>query len=566
MTQDKALAILKSGRNVFLTGSAGAGKTYVLNQYIQYLKDRKVAVAITASTGIAATHMNGQTIHSWSGMGIKDEMNPADFPKLKEKKYLNDHIQLAKVLIVDEISMLHKKQLNLLDKLMQYFKNSFEPFGGLQIIFSGDFFQLPPISKNIEEASKDKFAFMSQAWLDANLTICYITEQHRQSDATFNTILNEIRFRQLSHQSLSQLENTVYNKPTITPTKLFTHNIDVDRINEEHLMELSSDKFTFPCSTKGNEKLIEGLKRSVLAPEKLSIKIGAKVMFVRNNYENGYMNGTLGKVIDIQEDENGDLVPLVETFDKRRIYVGKEVWKIDDEKGRNLASFEQFPLRLAWAITVHKSQGMTLDAAEIDLSKTFETGQGYVALSRLKSLQGLQLLGANDMAFAVDDLAFKADLRFQALSQAAEDQLPFTELIKDFIPFLKKCGGLTTDDEIEKNKNKTQSKKNNISTFQQTKAMLEIGLPLSEITKQRGLTLGTIIGHIEKIKEEDASIDIENYKPQESTFKVIKKAHDSLRTKLDNVHGDGRLKLTVLHKHFKNKFTYDELRLAMLFL
>ena len=162
MLQEKALAILKSGKNVFLTGSAGTGKTYVLNQYIEYLKERKITVAITASTGIAATHMNGMTIHSWAGIGVKEHLTNANLVSMRSKKYLKDHLEKVKVLILDEISMLHKNQLNLVDTVLKYFKNNDEPFGGIQVVLCGDFFQLPPIG-NQGELSRDKFSFMSEA-------------------------------------------------------------------------------------------------------------------------------------------------------------------------------------------------------------------------------------------------------------------------------------------------------------------------------------------------------------------------------------------------------------------
>ena len=142
MQQSKALAILKSGRNVFLTGSAGAGKTYVLNQYITYLKQHGVPVAITASTGIAATHMNGQTIHSWAGIGIKDYVSDRYLASLRDKKYFRDKMDKVKVLIIDEISMLHRAQLDAVDYVLKFFKQNDEPFGGIQVIFSGDFFEI----------------------------------------------------------------------------------------------------------------------------------------------------------------------------------------------------------------------------------------------------------------------------------------------------------------------------------------------------------------------------------------------------------------------------------------
>jgi len=465
MQQEKALAILKSGKNVFLTGSAGTGKTHVLNLYIDYLKARKVPVAITASTGIAATHMNGMTIHSWAGIGVKEHLTQGNLATMKTKKYLKKHLEKAKILIIDEISMLHKNQLNLVNTVLQYFKNNNESFGGIQVVLSGDFFQLPPIGKRTEQ-SRDKFSFMSEAWVNANLKVCYLTEQYRQNDSDLNHILNEIRKRKISEQSIELLKkatnNKLKNKEDIT--KLFTHNIDVDTINSQHLSTLEGRTKTFKATTKGNLKLIETLKNAVLAGENLALKVGAKVMFVKNNVEKGYVNGTLGQVIGF----NDEGFPRVKMAYNRTITVAQESWTIQDDHSKVLASFNQFPLRLAWAITVHKCQGMTLDEAEIDLSKTFERGQGYVALSRLKNIESLQLKGLNDMALLVDGLAYKADIRFQELSNEVDEDFSLEELEIVAPIFIKQCGGITNTNEIKKNKKKNKEKK---STKQSTYAI-----------------------------------------------------------------------------------------------
>ena len=162
MRQSSALNILKTGKNVFLTGSAGSGKTYTLNQYIHYLRARRVPVAVTASTGIAATHMNGITIHSWSGIGIKDELTERDLSNLARKQFLADRLKDTAVLIIDEISMLHAKQLNLVNQVLKHVRKNDNPFGGIQVVVAGDFFQLPPIGSK-GESNRDKFAFMSEA-------------------------------------------------------------------------------------------------------------------------------------------------------------------------------------------------------------------------------------------------------------------------------------------------------------------------------------------------------------------------------------------------------------------
>ncbi len=253
MNQEQAIAILKSGDNVFLTGSAGTGKTYVLNKYIEYLKARKIPVSITASTGIAATHLQGTTIHAWSGIGIKDSLNSRQLKELKDKKYLKKHIEKTKVLIIDEISMLHKKQFDMVNEVMQYFRENDKPFGGIQVILCGDFFQLPPIGTS-GEINRDKFCFMSQSWLNANLSICYLTDQFRQTDTELNQILNEIRSGVVTDRSIALLNNSKEGIDVEDPTRLYTHNLDVDRINTTHIAAIKGRKKLFKAKVKGNLK------------------------------------------------------------------------------------------------------------------------------------------------------------------------------------------------------------------------------------------------------------------------------------------------------------------------
>ncbi|MCF6347458.1 MAG: AAA family ATPase [Flavobacteriaceae bacterium] len=557
MQQEKALAILKSGKNVFLTGSAGTGKTYVINQYIHYLKARKVPVAVTASTGIAATHMNGMTIHSWAGIGVKEHLTQGNLVTMKTKKYLKKHLEKAKILIIDEISMLHKNQLNLVNTVLQYFKNNNKPFGGIQIVLSGDFFQLPPIGKSGEK-SRDKFSFMSEAWVNANLKVCYLTEQYRQSDTSLNHILNEIRVGQISKNSIQLLKATTENKleNKEDPTKLFTHNYDVDTLNAQHLSTLEGKTKIFKASTKGNIKLIDTLKNSVLAGEKLELKIGAKVMFVKNNVEKGYVNGTLGKVIDFSEEG----FPIVKIINGKVIIVEQESWIIQDDHSKVLASFNQFPLRLAWAITIHKCQGMTLDEAEIDLSKTFERGQGYVALSRLKNIESLQLKGINDMALMVDSLAYKADIRFQELSNEIDQSLTVSELEAVAPLFIKSCGGITNTNEIKKNKKKIKEKKSvKQSTYVITLSYLKQKKSIKEIANERGLSPGTISSHLIKICKGYPDEDLSFYKPEKSILEKVKKVYDKQPK-------DKPISLKAIFEGLNGQISYDDIKLSVAFL
>lgn len=557
MQQEKALAILKSGKNSFLTGSAGTGKTYVLNQYISYLKERKVAVAVTASTGIAATHMNGMTIHSWAGIGVKEFITQGNLVSMKSKKYLKTHLEKVKVLIIDEISMLHLNQLNAVDVVLRYFNDNLMPFGGVQVVLCGDFFQLPPIG-NQGETSKEKFAFMSESWVKASMAVCYLTEQYRQSDNDLNLILNEIRTGKISKNSYSKLQETANNKLKAEdePTKLYTHNYDVDRINAEHLSKLPGVPKSFTAKTSGNKKLVETLKKSVLAGENLAFKIGAKVMFVKNDKEKRYVNGSLGTIIGFNEEGN----PSVKLLDGKTIFAEKENWSIIDDGGKTLASYNQIPLRLAWAITVHKCQGMTLDAAEIDLSKTFEMGQGYVALSRLKKLENLELKGLNEMALRVDALAHKADLRFQELSADADNQFRLDELELIAKVFLRDNGGLIDKKDITKHKNKLKEKASaKQSTYEVTLIHLKQSVSLKEIAEARGLSVGTIAGHLIKIVKDNPTENLNFYKPKAAVLKKVKAVYDEQPK-------SAPISLNAIYGKLGGAVSYDDIKLSVAFL
>lgn len=417
MNQSTALAILKLGRNVFLTGPAGSGKTYLLRQYLAYLKKHNIPTAVTASTGIAATHMNGVTIHSWSGMGVSDSMSKQELEKLLRKSYLRK-IAKTQVLILDEISMLHARQLDLVDTICRMFKQSRAPFGGMQVVFSGDFFQLPPISRTDAPA---EFSYTSAAWKELNPAICYLTEQHRQqNDGGLLRILNDVRSSAVCKETETLLATRSVKQPAehSAVTKLYTHNIDVDRINMAHLQRLPGRSATFDLEERGSKKLVETLKRGCLAPERLTVKRNALVMFVKNNFLAGYVNGTLGTIVDLPE--HG--WPVVKTRGGNVVVAEPETWSIE-EFGRVKAEITQVPLRLAWAITIHKSQGMTLDAAEMDLGQCFDYGMGYVALSRVRELSGITLLGINEMAWQVHPEVLTFDQALQGQSRHVEQEI-----------------------------------------------------------------------------------------------------------------------------------------------
>jgi len=457
MTQKQALDILKLGYNVYLTGAAGSGKTYLLNQYIAYLKKHKITVGVTASTGIAATHMGGTTIHSWSGMGIRESMTGQEVAELFKRQYLRNRFLHTKVLIIDEISMLHAGRLDLINRILQIFHRNDLPFGGIQVVMCGDLFQLPPIERKekiviehipldqqailpLQQKNKENnFVCYAEIWKNMNLKICYLDEQFRQDDRTFLRVLNDIRNNEVNEMTVEYISERL-NKDVegyVKPTRLFTHNSDVDAINSAHLEKLEGEVHEYMMSWRGSFSLIETLKKSCLAPEKLLLKKGAQVMFVKNNYEAGYVNGTLGEVIDFDKDDH----PIVRTFDGAEITVAQAGWEVKEEDVEK-AAISQIPLRLAWAITVHKSQGMSLDAAEIDLSRSFIPGMGYVALSRVRSLAGLKLMGMNQMALQVNEEVAQLDKEFIQRSHTAVeyinklDKEKKQQMQKEFLEFI----------------------------------------------------------------------------------------------------------------------------------
>lgn len=428
MTQDETLSLLKTGKNVFLTGPAGSGKTYVLNRYIEYLEKNKVPVAVTASTGIAATHMGGRTIHSWSGVGVKKYFTKKDTYKLLNNHKVRERVEHAKVLIIDEISMLEARVLDLIDTACRLLRSNNHPFGGLQVVFCGDFFQLPPVHKNGEP--KPGFAYTSAAWKKADPVTCYLQKQYRQQDARFLELLNTIRAGSAGDEvGKILMERHLKNVEGFPkPTRLRTHNADANAINEFELQKIDAPEHKYQMVSRGDPELVAELKDACLAPEELVLKKGAVVMFVKNNFDKGYVNGTLGTVVDFDKDTD---YPIIEIKDSR-VLAEPEQWSIEDDDDQVLAAIMQVPLRLAWAITVHKSQGMSLDCAEIDLSKAFLEGMGYVALSRVRTLSGIKLVGLNELALQVNAEIIESDVFFRGASEQAQKNLNETGNIKTF--------------------------------------------------------------------------------------------------------------------------------------
>ncbi|MFY9463334.1 MAG: PIF1 family DEAD/DEAH box helicase [Candidatus Sungiibacteriota bacterium] len=443
MTQQEALDILKTGANVFLTGEPGSGKSHTVNAYVAYLRSCGVEPAITASTGIAATHIGGMTIHSWSGIGIADHLSEEEAMMIAGRTKIRKRLSNARVLIIDEVSMLSAAALSMVDSVCRQGREIDMPFGGLQVVLVGDFFQLPPIGR---AGAKARFAYTSDAWRVLNPVVCYLGEQYRQDDPQYLEVLSAIRANRFGahhRERIFERRHTLGSAPEDVP-KLFSHNADVDRINEARLKKLPGETAVFAMEAFGPAALIEVLKRNCLSPESLALKKDAAVMCTKNNPAAGFVNGTLGRVMSFDR-ESG--YPIVETRGGAEILVKTMEWVMEEE-GRTRARVAQIPLRLAWAMTVHKSQGMSMDAAVVDLSDAFEYGQGYVALSRVRRLSGLYLLGANARAFMVSDEVLEKDQRFRLVSGKAEEKLAGMdkeELGIKHRAFIMRCGGRMPD-------------------------------------------------------------------------------------------------------------------------
>ncbi len=500
---------------------------------------------------------------------------------------------------------------------------------------------------------------MAQAWIEADLQVCYLTEQHRQrqtapEDAITGdsyhgldllAILQQIRTQQFTPDILPALRATANHALSDTRTRLFTHNFNVNQINEQELINLTTPSQTYESWGEGDAALVETLQKGVRNAPILTLKVGAKVMFIKNNADLNVSNGTLGEVVDFvalkptdqddkenekkptnespdfedtdikkadtkhanadttdQTDNDADnrlnqiangLYPLVRLNDGRQVIVEYDTWRIDDDDGEIVAAYYHIPLTLAWAITIHKSQGMTLDAAEIDLSKTFENGQGYVALSRLRRLSGLRLLGINELSLQLDPTARGADMRFLALSKALEDKFlrQDPEIIKQAQDaFILKSHG-TLDKRKIKSYEKRHAEQQKLlarkraivqqiqtsgdtddgttspspkltPTLLQTKALLDESLTLAEIAEQRGLAQSTIIGHIEKLQQQFTDLPLGHLRPNDTLIDAVAHAYQTVMADKDE--GEEVL-VHELRDVIGDKYGYNAIRLALLF-
>ncbi len=386
--ENRFIAAVKSGKNVFLSGRAGTGKSTLLKRFID---EADHDVDVTAPTGIAALNVDGMTVHRWCGMLLgpqEGQSNAKYFTTLENDPRWSirngfRRVTNCQTLVIDEISMLPGRQLNYLDYHMRRIRYSDQPFGGVQLVLIGDFMQLPPV--RTDEAKAYDWAFTSPAWKAADTLNLLLEKVHRQHEPDFVNALSDFRIGRIMGRSAKVLQERVKSFPPAAMTRLFTHNTQVDRWNDFQLEELPGKPRTYVAKTDGHLTHVDFLAKNLLTPSNLVLKENAVVMFTVNRPKENFVNGQTGVVRRLDTD-----TIWVETKHAGLIAVTPFTWTYGP-KGENEATFVQFPLRLAYAMTIHKSQGLTLDTAYIDIRAAREPGQAYVAISRVRTLNGLLL-------------------------------------------------------------------------------------------------------------------------------------------------------------------------------
>lgn len=384
------------GDNCLLSGEAGSGKSYLVKALVNFLRQHRINVAVTGSTGVASFNIGGQTLHSFAGLGLADE--PADqlIASVRKKEKVRQRIRSTHVLFLDEISMIKGDLLDKVNAVFRAIRFSNEPFGGCQVVFIGDWLQLAPVFKGQE---MQELAFESLAWRAADIQTVVLKEQMRQqTDKVLLNVLNDIRTGNTS--SLHLLDARIdapFPKDGIEPVRIFCKNVDVDGHNKERLRMLSTPAKVFQASDTGSDYHLASLDKNCPAPKWLELKVGAQVMLLKNeNIDLGLCNGSIGIV---KEFVNGGVKVQ---FPKTAAIITHNEWEMKDQevgadgkmRAKVKATRSQIPLKVCYAVTVHKVQGTTLDRAVVDMAEAFAAGQAYCALSRVRDLESLSIVGS----------------------------------------------------------------------------------------------------------------------------------------------------------------------------
>lgn len=391
--QTEALAICESGENVFLTGGAGSGKSYVIREFMKDKDDKQMP--ILASTGAAAVLLGGRTFHSFFGLGIMEGGTDATYKRALLNKSVLKRIKKVEGVVIDEVSMISGEALMVAEMIAQAARDSTLPWGGLRIIAVGDFGQLPPVTRF---GQKRDWCFLNQVWRKTGFQVCQLKLNQRIHSSEFLEVLDHIRRGEVSPRVRDFLQDKTKPHDEDHPgTRLFPRRDQSEEYNQKKLAEINEDELIVDSIYLGEEKYIEILGKSAPVPQQLKLKIGCRVMFLKNDLQKRWVNGTRGTLVDFQSDHL-----VIKKEGGREVKVEKISFSLLDADANVKASVIQFPVNLAYATTIHKSQGATLDELWCDLGSLWEPGHAYVALSRLREPTGLHIVRWNPRSFITD--------------------------------------------------------------------------------------------------------------------------------------------------------------------
>ena len=529
---DKAIELVMEGKSLFITGKAGTGKTQLLKEIVSRLEAKKRYVAVTAPTGIAAHNADGVTIHSFIHLPLSPYLPGVKIPRLYDLN--EDEVRVVRqlqVLIIDEVSMVRCDMMDAADDILRHYRNSKEPFGGVQVVMFGDLFQLMPVADEEEEEQlmeyyESLYFFGSKVMEELDYAMLELKKIYRQDKRSFVRLLNKIRWGRINAVTQEKLDRLFHRNYKVSEDShqiiLTTHNRKSKRINRQKLEAMEGQEWDYQAYTEGSFP-----SQEYPTNFHLNLKVGARVMFLRNSDE--YFNGMLGTVvalddesIEVKADENGRIIHVKRsTWDFNRYHLNTKTKELEVER---VATFKQYPLKLAWAITIHKSQGLTFDEVVIDAGKAFAAGQVYVALSRCRRLDKIVLM-----------------------SRITPKAVMMDQSVRGYLNTVKRVE--VEDEEVPAPKEERKSIKLS-GTVKKTLTAYQKGCSPEEIAKRRGVTLGTIYDHLcqliaagevsvyDVVSKEDVALVasarkkadsdrlslIKVYLPQEMTYETIKLA------------------------------------------
>ena len=530
--QTKAFHLLETNKNIFLTGAAGTGKSFLLRCFLQNkpLKSHP----ILASTGTAALLVDGRTFHSFFGLGILEGGREATVSRVLNIGTSLNRIRTAECIVIDEISMLSGETLATAEEIARLARENDDPWGGLRIIAVGDFAQLPPVQQGNTE--KD-WGFMHPVWTYTGFQPIYLQTPVRTTEPRLLSVLNDVREGNVTGQVASFLEDRRHPEGlAFEGTRLYPRRASADAYNRKRLATLPSEQREFPTTYVGNARGIEQLKKQCPVPEFLQLKVDALVMLRKNDtsFPYKYVNGTLGTVVSMTSSHL-----ILRLFNDKTVDIEPEEFTLLDGNGKKRASACNFPVMLAWATTIHKAQGASIDRLMVNISGLWESGHAYVALSRAKSEEGLHVEHWEESSIFMDPhvqrLYEEVLSEWSTLSETLPDTLPSFELKKGGRP-------------------KAEAK---VPNYKQTEELLKKKLSLTEIADVLGWKEGTIIGHIEKLIRDEFDVpDFEHLRPDMDEFDAIQTAFEDHGTEF----------LGTVYAKLRGEYSYEQLRLVRLFM